>query len=346
MTKESKGIRLPAEWETQSFIQITFPHMNSDWSYMYEIVVLCFIEIIEAVAQFEPVLVVCYSEEEVSALFPNETPFPIYFFEAESNDTWARDHGAITILQNGTPVLNDFIFNGWGQKFDASLDNQITKKLSQRVLSSSPLKTHDFILEGGAIESDGMGTLLTTSECLLSPNRNPQMNKDQITHFLKETFGLKKILWLNHGYLSGDDTDSHIDTLARLCSPAKIAYVKCSSPLDEHYNALQEMEKQLQSFTNANNEAYELVALPWPDACFDANGDRLPATYANFLLVNGGVLVPTYNVPQDEEALKIIRGIFPDRKVMGINCRTLIDQHGSLHCITMQYPEKVMLHTW
>ena len=170
------------------------------------------------------------------------------------------------------------------------------------------------------------------------------MNKDQIDNFLKDVFGLKKILWLDHGYLSGDDTDSHIDTLARLCSPTKIAYVKCDSPSDEHYEVLKDMEKQLMTFTNANNENYELIALPWPENCFDSEGNRLPATYANFLMVNDGVLVPTYDVPQDEEALMTIQRIFPERKVFGINCRPLIDQHGSLHCITMQYHEKVLLN--
>jgi agmatine deiminase len=341
---EYDGIKLPAEWEEQRFIQFTFPHRNSDWAYMYDSIVSCFVDIILAVAQFEPVVVSCHSRIEVSGLFDSATLFPIYFIEINSNDTWARDHGAISVLKNGRAVLYDFGFNGWGNKFDSSLDNQITPKLASQILFSNELKSFNFILEGGSIESDGMGTLLTTSECLLSPGRNPQMNKDEITQFLKEIFGLKKVLWLDHGFLLGDDTDSHIDTLVRLCSPTTIAYVKCNSQPDEHYAPLQAMERQLQSFTNANNEEYKLVALPFPDACFDANGERLPATYANFLIVNGGVLVPVYNVPQDEEALKIIGEIFPDREVKGVNCRPLIEQHGSLHCITMQYPAKVILH--
>lgn len=333
--------RLPAEWEPQSFVQFTFPHKQSDWAYMYSEVTTCFISIIEATASFVPVVVICHSREEVSGYFNNSTKYPIQFIEIASNDTWARDHGAITVLHNDKPILLDFIFNGWGKKFEAGLDNLITPQLAKAVLKKTKVQSINFVLEGGAIESDGQGTLLTTSECLLSPSRNPEMNKAQIDEFLMDTFGLEKVLWLDHGYLSGDDTDSHIDTLARLCSPNTIAYVKCDNPEDEHFEALQHMEEQLNTFTNSKGLPYKLIALPWPQACYDANGDRLPATYANFLIVNGGVLVPTYTVPQDEEALRIIQDIFPDRKVIGIDCRPLIDQHGSLHCISMQYPAGV-----
>lgn len=331
-------LRLPAEWEPQSFVQFTFPHEQSDWAYMYREVKSCFVDIIEAVASFEPVVVVCDSSEEVSGYFNNPTKYPIQFVEIASNDTWARDHGAITVLHDDKPVLLDFVFNGWGKKFEAGLDNLITPQLAKAVLKETKVQSMDFVLEGGAIESDGQGTLLTTSECLLSPFRNPHMDKAQINQFLIDTFGLEKVLWLDHGYLSGDDTDSHIDTLARLCSPDTIAYVKCDDREDEHFEALQLMEAQLKTFTNSKDLPYKLIALPWPQACYDSDGGRLPATYANFLIVNDGVLVPTYAVPQDKEALRIIQNIFPQRKIVGIDCRPLIDQHGSLHCISMQYP--------
>ncbi|MCW3806663.1 agmatine deiminase family protein [Plebeiibacterium marinum] len=336
-----KEVRFPAEWEPQSFIQFTFPHKNSDWAYMYDEVVNCFVNIIEATAGFEPVLVVCHSISEVSAFFRNNTKYPIYYVEIESNDTWARDHGAITVFKDGEPELLDFTFNGWGQKFEAGLDNCISEKMAGGVLSPNKVKSFDFVLEGGAIESDGNGTLLTTSECLLSEFRNPTYTKEEIESFLMEVFGLRKVLWLDHGFLAGDDTDSHIDTLARVCSKNTLAYVKCDNESDEHFEALKLMEEQLKSFSNADGELYNLVALPWPDACYDDMGMRIPATYANFLIVNGGVLVPVYNVPQDQEALEVIQRIFPDRKVVGLNCRPLIDQHGSLHCITMQYPAGV-----
>lgn len=331
-------VRLPAEWETQSFVQYTFPHKNSDWAYIFDEVVPCFVNIINATATFEPVLVVCDEVASVQSYFTEATNHPIHFVAIPSNDTWARDHGAITVYKDKKPVLLDFIFNGWGQKFEAGLDTLISVALAEKALAPVAIQSLNFVLEGGGIESDGEGTLLTTSECLLSKFRNPDYNKDQITSFLKETFGLKKVLWLDYGYLAGDDTDSHIDTLARICNKNTIAYVKCDDATDEHYDALLKMEQQLQSFTNADNQSYKLVALPWPDACFDEEGMRLPATYANFLIVNGGVLVPTYGVSQDAEALRIIQNIFPDRKVVGIDCRALIEQHGSLHCISMQYP--------
>ncbi len=338
-------IQFPAEWEPQSFIQFTFPHQESDWGYMYNEVAQCFARIIETVAQFEPVLVGCKNVNETASLFTSATSFPIHFVVVESNDTWARDHGAITIMQNGKPTLLDFTFNGWGQKFESKLDNQITLSLvAKGVFGQTKHEQVNFVLEGGAVESDGLGTLLTTSECLLSPMRNPHLSKSEIEDYLKAKLGLHRILWLDHGYLAGDDTDSHIDTLARFCSPDIIAYVKCNDPGDEHFEALEKMEVQLKTFTKADGKAYELVPLPWPEACFDSKGQRLPATYANFLIVNGAVLVPTYNVAQDQEALEVIQKCFPDRKVVGVDCRPLIEQHGSLHCITMQYPKSVKLH--
>ena len=344
MLTQHSIVRFPAEWEAQSFIQFTFPHPESDWAYMYNKVVICFVNIIEATANFQPVLVGCFDKKMVQSYFKNTTKCPIYFIEIPSNDTWARDHAAITVLNNDQPLLLDFTFNGWGQKFEATLDNQITQNLKTSVFKNLNIHVEDFVLEGGAIESDGAGTLLTTSECLLSKFRNPNMTKEQIDVYLKNTFGLKKILWLDHGYLAGDDTDSHIDTLARLCDENTIAYVKCNDEKDEHYEALQNMEAQLKTFTNSKNEPYKLIPLPWPNACFDEDGERIPATYANFLIVNNGVLVPTYNVPQDQEALDIIQSIFPERKVIGLDCLPLIDQHGSLHCISMQYPEQVKLN--
>lgn len=341
---------LPAEWAAQSAIQFTFPHEDSDWASMLDEVIPCFAKIIATVTRFQKVLVICKNKEQTSEMLLKAIKSAIggnsqnlILVELPSNDTWARDHGGITIFENGEPIILDFMFTGWGLKFAADKDNLITERLfNEGIFKAKRLDKTGLVLEGGGIESDGEGTLLTTAECLLSPNRNPHLNKKQLEKSLKKLFGVKRILWLNHGYLAGDDTDSHIDTLARFCNPDTIAYVKCTDKKDEHYIALKAMEKELKTFKTSKGERYNLVALPMVDACFDDEGQRLPATYANFLIINGAVLVPTYGVKQDELALDILRGVFPDREVIGLDCLPLIWQHGSLHCITMQYPAGVV----
>lgn len=330
--------RFPAEWEPQSAVQLTFPHEQSDWAPILSEVIPCFVDIVQAITRFEPVIMVCNNVETVKKYFSAPNTFPIYWIELPSNDTWARDHGGITIYNDDQPLILDYVFNGWGLKFPADKDNLITQQLVKQNLLVPFYQHGGIVLEGGALESDGMGTLLTTAECLLSPNRNPHLSKVEIEAILKQQLGLERVLWLHHGYLAGDDTDSHIDTLARFCHPDTIAYVKCDDPEDEHYSALQEMEAELKSFRTLEGLPYKLVALPWPDPCWDLEGNRLPATYANFLIINGAILVPTYEVKQDMEALSILKNVFPDREITGINCRVLIEQHGSLHCVTMQYP--------
>jgi agmatine/peptidylarginine deiminase len=198
------------------------------------------------------------------------------------------------------------------------------------------------VLEGGSIESDGIGTILTTSECLLSPNRNGGYSKAEIETYLQRVFGAKRLLWLHHGYLAGDDTDSHIDTLARFCDEHTIAYVKCDDPSDEHFEALEKMETALKTFRTLEGTPYRLIALPMAQPMYE-NKQRLPATYANFLIINGAVLLPFYNSPKDAEAKQILERIFPDREIIGIDCSILVKQHGSLHCVTMQYPKEVMI---
>ena len=339
----NKTRRLPAEWEKQSFLQFTFPHKNSDWNYLFEEVSACFVEIIKATSQFQETLVVCSNVNQVKPYFANTKN--IFFTEAESNDTWARDHGGITVIENNKAVIHDYIFNGWGNKFEAGLDNQITKMLfGNGIFQQCEFKSFDFVLEGGSIESDGEGTILTTSDCLLAKTRNPSLSKQKIETVLTENFGTEQFLWLNHGYLAGDDTDSHIDTLARFCNENTIAYVGCNNPKDEHYKALHLMKEELKEFKNREGKQYKLVELPMPDACFDSAGLRLPATYANFTIINNAVLAPVYGVTQDKNAIEIIQQCFPNKKIIAINCRVLIEQHGSLHCITMQYPEPVKLN--
>jgi agmatine deiminase len=262
---------------------------------------------------------------------------------APSNDTWARDHGPITLLSENQPLLLDFRFNGWGGKYAADLDNHITERLHQDgAFGKTSLQTIDLVLEGGSIETDGAGTLLTTARCLLSPARNPKLNRNQLETELKTFLGITRVLWLEHGYLAGDDTDSHIDTLARFCDPNTIAYVACPDRNDEHYRELKLMEQELQALRTPDGRPYRLIPLPWPAAKHNESGDRLPATYANFLIINATVLVPTYADPMDAAALACLRAGFPGRAIIGVPCLPLVFQYGSLHCVTMQLPAGVL----
>lgn len=237
----------------------------------------------------------------------------------------------------------DFGFNGWGLKFPANFDNLISKRLKQQGVLLPNLNTIGLVMEGGSLESDGLGTILTTSECLLSPNRNPQLDRSEIEQALSSLVGAKRVLWLNNGWLAGDDTDSHVDTLARICPDNTIVYQACDHPLDEHYEPLKLMEVELKAFTAPDGSPYRLFPLPLPKARFDEQAHRLPATYANFLVINGAVLVPTYCDPEnDSKALDSIGKAFPGREIVAIDCLPLLEQHGSLHCVTMQLPQGVL----
>lgn len=335
-------IILPAEWHLQKSVQLTWPHINSDWDYLLDEVETCFADIAQAVANHQHLIIVCPEKEKVKSKINPEYWDNISFYEISSNDTWARDHGGITVLDRGVPVIYDFCFNGWGLKFAACHDNQITRKLYKAGAFSNYRYSNMnfFVLEGGSIESDGQGTLLTTEECLLSANRNDSLSKSEIEGCLKQFFGAERILWLSNGYLSGDDTDSHVDTLARFCSPDTIAYVKCTDESDEHYLALSKMEEELKAFARMNGEPYRLIALPMVPAIHDPDdGHRLPATYANFLIINHAVLLPVYHCEKDMEAIAILQTTFPEREIIPVDCSVLIRQHGSLHCVTMHYPE-------
>ncbi len=329
---------LRAEFEKQSYIQMIFPHAQSDWSEYLEEAAATYVDIIETIRQFQPCLLVCDDIARVRAYF-NDT-HNIIFLPYTTDDTWARDCSAICVEEEGRALLLDFTFNGWGNKFAATRDNAMTHSLS--VYYDADVRSVDFVLEGGAIESDGNGTLLTTAACLLNPNRNPQYTKRHIEDLLRTELGVKRFLWLHHGYLSGDDTDSHIDMLARFIDDESIMYLKCDDENDEHYDALQAMEQELQQFTCKLGKPYRLIALPMTKPIY-YEGERLPSSYANFLMLNGAVLVPTYNDDKDKEALAIFRNAFPHRDVIGVDCSVLIRQHGSLHCISMQFCEKLAI---
>lgn len=327
---------LIAEFEAQSFTQIIFPHRQSDWIDYLEEAQENFIAIINAIIKYQKCLVICDNIASVKSRLKEHTN--LYFVEYQSDDTWARDCSALCVEENGDISLLDFTFNGWGNKFEAAKDNLLTTSI--QACYSKRIKKIDFILEGGSIESNGAGALLTTERCMLNPNRNTRYSKEQITQRLKEEFGATDILYLKHGYLAGDDTDSHIDTLARFISKNKIMYVKCSDTQDEHYKELKLMEEELQKIAHDYN--YELIALPMSERVF-FQGERLPATYANFLFINGAILLPIYGVKEDQQAIKIFQEHFPKRDIIPINCTTLIKQHGSLHCVTMNFASEVAL---
>lgn len=331
----------PAEWHPQEAVMITWPHCESDWAPMLEYVTGTFLAISKEILRREKLLALVPPGLDITPLFTEEEQKNLITVEISSNDTWARDHGPITLFRDGSPVVTDFGFNGWGLKFAADRDNLINGQLFSKGIfhpSATYQNRLNFILEGGSLESDGEGTLLTTSACLLAPNRNQPMTQQEIEEALKEMLGIARVLWLNHGYLAGDDTDSHVDTLARFCDPRTIAYVKCDDVSDEHYEALSAMEQELRDFVTVTGEPYRLVPLPMADAVY-SEGERLPATYANFLILNNAVLIPFYGTGKDEMALRQLQQAFPDREVIGVDCSPLIRQHGSLHCVTMQLPK-------
>lgn len=314
--------RMPAEWEKQSAVQLTLPNEHTDWAPILPEITAVYEEMKREISKREPLIIV------------DDIPH---------NDTWARDHGFITCL-TPTPssvgegkeevILLDFRFNGWGEKFPAELDNALNRRLYEQGLVKGAYEPHlDFVLEGGSIESDGKGTIFTTRCCLMAPHRNQPLTQEEIEERLKEYLGAERIVWLNHGSLIGDDTDGHIDTLVRIAPDDTLLYTGG----DEEHPDLMEMEKELQGLRTCHDRPYRLLRLPLPRPIYDGD-DRLPATYANYLVINGAVLVPTYGQPDlDEEAMRTIGEAFPDREIIGIDCRAVIKQHGSLHCCTMQY---------
>ncbi len=349
----TQSFRLPAEWEPQDGILLAWPTAHGDWAPYLPAIEAVFIQLVAHISHYEQVVIAGDNPAKIltklQAITLPTTPVVtmgnVSCYPIATNDTWTRDCGPITVISNQQPLMYDFTFNGWGLKFPADQDNQLSQRLHSQQVFNAHLQRQPLVLEGGSIESDGKGTLLTTSECLLSQNRNPHLSKQQLEDFFTAQCGIKNVLWLDHGYLAGDDTDSHIDTLARLCPKNTIIYTACDDPADEHYAALKKMEQQLAQFRSADGNSFTLKPLPWPQAKFDNDGQRLPATYANFLIINGAVLVPVYDDAADKQALTTIQAVFPDRHVIAIDCNAVIMQHGSLHCLTMQLPQGTLRGT-
>ncbi len=318
-----------AEWEPQSMVQLTWPHKNTDWAPILPEITSVYEEMAREIAKRESLLIVA-----PEGLTSHLSPLTSYLLTLTSNDTWARDHGFISVEDNGNLILLDFCFNGWGEKFEAAFDNAINRHLYDQELVRGTYENHlDFVLEGGSIESDGKGTVFTTTCCLMAPHRNQPLTQAQIEDRLKQYLGAERIVWINHGSLIGDDTDGHIDTLVRICPDDTLLYIGA----DADHPDLLAMEGELRTLRTFDGRPYRLLRLPLPRPIYDG-GDRLPATYANYLVINGAVLVPTYAQPDlDAEALRTIALAYPDREIVPIDCRPVIRQHGSLHCCTMQY---------
>lgn len=353
----------PPEWFPQSGVQIAWPHEGSDWKYILPEIEELYVRLSFEIAKRELLLIVSPEVSHVKELLSERLPQRflknIRFASISTDDTWSRDNAFLSVVEGNDVCLLDFCFNGWGNKFTARKDNVINQQLIRQNALKGKYQSHkNFILEGGSVESDGAGTILTTAQCLLSEQRNASLSQADIEQRLKDCFAAEQVLWLQWGHLAGDDTDGHIDTLARFAPDSTIVYTKCNNPNDEHYTPLLEMEKELQQFHTAAGEPYRLVGLPLPSPIYAhtqtgalvedaeknrAEVERLPATYANFLILNNAVLFPTYNQPENDSLAKAtLQKVFPELEIVGINCLPLIKQHGSLHCATMQFPKGVL----
>lgn len=340
------SVRFLPEWEQQEAVVMALPDEHTDWAYMLEEVIRCYKEIAEEIIDSgEKLILLCRNKKfaaECMAELPQES---IIYIEMPINDTWTRDYGFISVANNGEIKLLDFGFNGWGLKFASNNDNLANLNLCKLKYISDDkyVNYRDFVLEGGSLETDGKGTLLTTTKCLCSDNRNGGKSKEEIEAILGKRLGINHFLWLDYGYLAGDDTDSHIDTLARLCPNDSILYVGCRDIDDEHFEELLKMKAQLMTFKTSEGNPYNLIELPMPDPIYDETGERIPATYANYLVLNDRVLLPTYNQPNNDIlATNLLKVVYGDKEIIPIDCTALIKQHGSLHCSTMQVPKDAL----
>lgn len=339
-------MRLPAEWEPQRLVLFTFPRAAGDWEESLHDASAAMIAAANAVNEVTPTLLVVSDREHFAAYAEGYRGKVIHL---PTNDCWIRDYGPITVIdKDGKHIMLDFTFNGWGGKFDATEDNQLPARLHKALFPNHGYQKVDLVLEGGAIESDGKGTILTTTTCLFSTGRNNWTNPEVASQQLGKYFGRKTdFFFLTDGELEGDDTDAHVDTLARLLDERTIAYVACEDPKDPHFTSLREMRKDLAMVYTQHNKPYKLLALPLPPPVYAADGHRLPATYANFLISNGTVFVPTYfeneaadhpGKATDAAAIQVLEK-HGKYRVVPVDCRPFIEQHGSLHCLTMQIPE-------
>ncbi|MBP8792758.1 MAG: agmatine deiminase family protein [Lutibacter sp.] len=340
--------RFPAEWEKQQGILLAFPHNGNDWPGKYEAIQWAFVEFIKKVATFEEVVLVVASEKlkekvigmlEMAAVQISNVSFIVY----KTNRSWMRDSGPIIVYNGDRREALNFNFNGWAKYTNYQLDKYVPKQVSEFLeipLTQVMYKGKPVIVEGGAIDVNGKGTLLTSEECLLHPSiqvRNENFTKEDYEAVFKEYLGVTNVIWLGDGIV-GDDTHGHIDDLCRFVNEDTIITVVENNKEDRNYAPLQDNLKRLQNATLENGKAPKIITLPMPSPLiFD--GIQIPASYANFLILNKCVLVPTFNDSKDRIALNIIADCFPDREIIGISAIDLIWGFGTLHCLSQQIPE-------
>jgi agmatine deiminase len=345
MTKNNR--RFPAEWENQQGILLCFPHNGNDWPGKYEAIQWAFIEFIKKVAIYETVFLVVADEklkEKVTRMLERAlvNVDNISFIIQKTNRSWMRDSGPIVIKNGEEREALNFNFNGWAKYKNYMLDKHVPAKVAQFLdipLTQVIYKGKPVIVEGGAIDSNGKGTLLTSEECLMHPDiqvRNPNFTKADYQAVFKEYLGVTNVIWLGNG-IEGDDTHGHIDDLCRFINEDTIVTIIETNSEDNNYLPLQDNLKRLQNAKLENGKSPIIVALPMPKR-LDFENLRLPASYANFLILNKCVLVPTFNDPNDRKALNILAECFPDREIIGISAIDLIWGFGTLHCLSQQIP--------
>jgi len=338
------GFRMPAEWEPQEGVWLSWPHRLATWPGKFDPIPRIFAELARHISDSELVRINIRDVDMEAAVRPllEESQVRmdrVRFHYHPTNDTWVRDHGPIYLIreQNGTKTraLINWGYNAWGNKYHPHhLDDAVPQRIGEE--SGETIFSGGMVLEGGSIDVNGAGLLLTSESCLLNPNRNPHLSRPEIEQRLRDMLGVSKILWLGEG-IAGDDTDGHVDDMTRFVAPRTIVTVVEEDPADINYQALQENLKRLRTMTDLEGRPLEIVELPMPEAVEHA-GHRLPASYANFLITNGKVLVPVYRSRRDEPALEKLRSLFPGREVVGIDCTDLVWGLGSIHCVTQQQP--------
>jgi len=336
--------RLPAEWEKHEATFLAWPHNAETWPGLLEGVEKTYLHIIQALLPGEKVYLLakdCSAATQIQERLTREkiSSPNLKILTIPSDDAWVRDSGPIFVLRRDAKqpqrLAHDFIFNSWGRKYGPWDLDDVIPPAACRMLDI-PWVTHDFVLEGGSLDTDGQGTLLTTEQCLLNPNRNPSLRRTDIEERLARWLGIRKVIWLHDG-LEGDDTDGHIDDITRFVAPGTVVTVVEPDPKDANHAPLQENLARLRSAQDAKGQPLQIIELPMPPRS-DGPHHRNPASHANFYIGNSAVLVPTFASPTDAIVLDRLRPFFPDRKVVGIDCRDLVAGLGAIHCITQQMP--------